>query len=318
MRHYYVKLETPYLDILAGQYFDLFGWVGGPFMPSTVSFLGVVGEVFHRQAQLRLSRRFKGDVVDVEMAVAATRPAQRDGGYPDGQGGVRMFLNQWRGVHSQSSGQPVADPLCVGISGVFREFRLNEFTALPPTKYIHKRGWGLAAQAMIPIIQATLDDQRNALSLTAELNMTSGASDYYTGLTGGSTIPNVTDGAGNNVPYAANLDPGIVDYSNASSDFVPIKWRGMVFGAQYHLPVNSGKIWLSALYGRVTSSNIGEVALKTANAYKKSEYFDVSAFLAFAASTQVGLMYQTIKQTYVDDSSSARNNRVQGTLLFFF
>ena len=322
LRHYYVKLETPVVDILAGQYFDVFGWGGGPFFPSTVSLLGVVGQLFHRQPQLRLSHRFKSNAVDFEIAAAGSRPVQRDGGYPDAEGGMRVFFNGWKGVHSQSSGQPVADPLCIGVSGLFREFRLNEFTALVPTQYINERGWGVAAQAMIPIIPATVDDQRNALSLTLEFNMTSGASDYYTNLTGGDTTPQITDGAGNTVPYAANLDPGIVDWSNAYGAFVPIKWQGILAGLQYHLPIDEGKIWISALYARLTSSNISEVALKPYNAYKKSEYFDASAFLAFAASTQIGVMYQTMKQTYVDDSDvslkAARNHRVHVAVLFFF
>jgi hypothetical protein len=322
LRHYYLKFETPVVDVLAGQYFDVFGWGGGPFFPSTVSLLGVVGELFHRQPQLRLSHRFRSEAVDFEIAAAAARPVQRDGGYPDAEGGMRVFFNQWRGVHSQSSGQPVSDPLCVGVSGLFREFRLNEFTALPPTQYINERGWGVAAQAMIPIIRGTLDDQRNALSLTAEFNMTSGASDFYTNLTGGDTTPSITDGAGNNVPYAANLDPGIVDWSNAYQAFVPIKWQGILVGLQYHLPIDEGKIWVSALYAQLSSSNISEVALKPYNAYKKSEYFDGSAFIAFAASTQIGVMYQTMKDTYVDDSDvslkSARNHRVHVAFLFFF
>ena len=322
LRHYYLKLETSVVDVLAGQYFDVFGWGGGPFFPSTVSLLGVVGQLFHRQPQLRLSRRFRSDAVDFEIAAAAARPVQRDGGYPDAEGGMRVFFNRWKGVHSQSSGQPISDPMCIGVSGLFREFRLNEFTALTPTQYVHERGWGVAAQAMIPIIPATLDDQRNALSLTFEFNMTSGASDFYTNLTGGDTTPGITDGAGNTVPYAANLDPGIVDWSNAYGAFVPIKWQGLLLGLQYHLPIDAGKIWVSALYAQLSSSNISEVALKPYNAYKKSTYFDVSAFIAVAASTQIGVMYQTMKDTYVDDSDvslkSARNHRVHVAFLFFF
>jgi hypothetical protein len=322
LRHYYLKFETSVVDVLAGQYFDVFGWGGGPFFPSTVSLLGVVGELFHRQPQLRLSHRFRSEAVDFEIAAAAARPVQRDGGYPDAEGGMRVFFNGWKGVHTQSSGQPVADPLCIGVSGLFREFRLNEFTALTPTQYVRERGWGVAAQAMIPIIPATLDDQRNALSLTAEFNMTSGASDFYTNLTGGDTTPGITDGAGNTVPYAANLDPGIVDWSNAYGEFVPIKWQGILVGLQYHLPIDEGKIWVSALYAQLTSSNISEVALKPYNAYKKSEYYDASAFIAFAASAQIGVMYQTMQDTFVDDSATSTkappNHRIQASLLFFF
>src|SRR5882672_3523767 len=56
LRHYYAKLETPILDLLVGQTFDLYGWGGQGFFPSTPAFLGVMGEVFHRNVQLRLSK----------------------------------------------------------------------------------------------------------------------------------------------------------------------------------------------------------------------------------------------------------------------
>ena len=78
LRHYFAKLETPVFDLLAGQTFDLYGWGGQGFFPSTPAFLGVMGEVFHRNVQLRLSKTISGDHVALEIAVAGVRPATRD------------------------------------------------------------------------------------------------------------------------------------------------------------------------------------------------------------------------------------------------
>ena len=59
MREFYAKLDTPVIDVLAGQTQDLFGWQGSGFYPATPARLGILGEVFHRNPQLRLSKRFE-------------------------------------------------------------------------------------------------------------------------------------------------------------------------------------------------------------------------------------------------------------------
>jgi hypothetical protein len=54
MRHFYMDVRTPVVDVLAGQFHNLFGWVGRGFFPSTLAFLGLPGQLFNRQPQLRL------------------------------------------------------------------------------------------------------------------------------------------------------------------------------------------------------------------------------------------------------------------------
>jgi hypothetical protein len=43
LRHFYAKVETPIVDVLAGQYHDLFGWGGAGFYPNSVAFLPLLG-----------------------------------------------------------------------------------------------------------------------------------------------------------------------------------------------------------------------------------------------------------------------------------
>ena len=57
IRHAYVKLETPIIDILMGQTWQLFGWQGA-YQINTVEIQGVPGEIYARTPQLRLSHAF--------------------------------------------------------------------------------------------------------------------------------------------------------------------------------------------------------------------------------------------------------------------
>jgi len=98
LRHFYVKVESPAINVLVGQYHDLFAWGGAGFYPNTVAFLPVLGQVYHRNAQLRLSEVIEGRALGVELAVAAVRPVQRDSATPDFQAGVRLAVNGWKGA----------------------------------------------------------------------------------------------------------------------------------------------------------------------------------------------------------------------------
>ena len=86
MRLFYLKLETPIVDVIAGQDHDLFAWGGAGFYPNTPAFLPVLGEVYHRNPQIRVSKTLASHALDLEIAVAAVRPFDRDSGVPDGRG----------------------------------------------------------------------------------------------------------------------------------------------------------------------------------------------------------------------------------------
>ena len=47
IRHFALKLETPIVDVLAGQYWQLFGWQS-LFHPNSVEYQGVPGELYSR------------------------------------------------------------------------------------------------------------------------------------------------------------------------------------------------------------------------------------------------------------------------------
>src|SRR5205085_11988029 len=162
IRHLNLKIETPFVDVLAGQSWMLFGWQTY-FHPAAVEIQGLPGQVFTRGPQLRLSHVFKTDPVNIELAVAAARPPQKNSGTPDGQGGLRLTVNDWKGVHTMGSAATAADALGIGVSGVVRQFKLPELSAAPVNQ-VTKTGWGVSIDGLIPVTRASLDHRENALT----------------------------------------------------------------------------------------------------------------------------------------------------------
>jgi hypothetical protein len=320
MRHFYAKVETPIVDVLAGQYHDLFAWGGSGFYPNSVAFLPLLGQIYHRNPQFRVSKTLKSNAVDFEVAVAAVRPVQRDATVPDVQGGLKVNVNGWAGASTPGASRPVSAPLSLGLSGVARRFSVTDFSTVPgnPRK---ANGWGLAADAFIPVIPAANDDLSNALSLTGEFTTGSGISDLYTGLTGGVLFPTLPNPNNSElVPtYTPNIDPGIVTF-DGSNMVQPVKWTAFVVNAHYHLPFGGGKkVWVSGTYSHVSSDNA--LALTPVQGrpfvWDKGQYYDANVWWGVTPAVQVGLSFQHGQQTY-GDGVVAKNNRGEGAFYLFF
>jgi hypothetical protein len=320
MRHFYAKVETPIVDVLAGQYHDLFAWGGAGFYPNTVAFLALPGEIYHRNPQLRLSKTIKAGAIDFEIAAAAVRPVQRDAVMPDVQGGLKLDINGWTGASVPGASRPVAAPMSLAVSGVARRFSVTDFAQSPANPQTGS-GYGIAANAFIPIIPAKTADLSNALSLTGEFTTGAGISDLYTALTGGvgfPALPNPNMFAAAPV-YTPNIDPGIVTF-DASNQLQAIKWTGVVLNAHYHLPIADGKkVWLSGTYSFLKSSN--SVALTPIQGrpfvFDRAQYIDANLWWGVTPAVQVGLSYQRTQQTF-GDGAVAHNNRGEGAFYFFF
>jgi hypothetical protein len=326
MRHYYLKAETSVVDVLAGQYHDLFGWGGKGFYPSTLAFLGVTGEVYHRQPQLRISKTISTSAVDFEIAAAAARSVQRASGLPDAEAGLRLAINQWTGIGQQGYGQPALGPLELGVSGIGRRFEVAQFVEFPGGSN-SVNGWGVAVNAFIPVIPAkSVSDRANALSVTGEFSRGSGIADMYNSdLTGGALFPTLPNPQSRGIDpanppplYPANIDSGIVTY-DGNGKLRAIDWQAFVVGLQYYLPVASGKVWVSGNFSQLKSSNIVKLTPIAGQSavYKQAQYVDGSLFAALSATLQVGYSFQMVQQTF-GDGVKARNYRNEGAIHFFF
>ncbi len=320
MRHYYAKVETPIVDVLAGQYHDLFGWGGAGFYPNSVAFLPLLGQIYHRNPQFRISKTIKASAIDFEIAVAAVRPVQRDSGIPDFQGGLKLNVNGWRGASTPGASRPVAAPLSLGFSGMARRFSVTDFSQVPgnPQK---ASGWGVAGNVFVPVIPAAGEDLSNALSLTGEFSTGSGISDMYTGLTGGVTFPGLPNPTNaEQVPsYIPNIDPGIVTF-DGNNVVQPVKWTAVVVNGHYHLPFGGGKkLWVSGTYSLIKSSNDLSLTPSQGRAFvwDKGQYYDANVWWGVTPAVQIGVSFQHGQQTY-GDGVVAHNNRGEGAFYLFF
>jgi hypothetical protein len=320
LRQYYAKLETPVIDLLVGQTFDLFGWGGQGFFPSTPAFLGVMGEVFHRNVQLRLTKVINTDPISIEIAAAGVRPATRDSGTPDVQAGLKISINGWQGASAQGPRPAKPAPLALGVSAVGRRLTVTDFQSITGDPQVI-RGWGGAASAFIPIIPASGNDLSNTLSVTGEFSRGTGISDLYLTLNGGVLFPSLPNPK-NVLPaptYTPNIDNGIVTF-DADGKVRTINWQGLMINAHYHFPFRAGKLLsLSGTYSQIKSNNAMSLTPRQGQAFvwDKGQYIDGTLWWSITPAFQMALSYQAMAQTY-GDGVIARNNRAEAAWWFFF
>jgi hypothetical protein len=315
IRAAYAKLESDYVDVLAGQYYFVFGH--GPFFfPMSIWFFGLPNQVFGRTQQFRLSKTFKSEAANIDVAVAAQRPPQRDSEFPDFQGGIKVGINSWKGVHTIGSGYPSVDPLTVAVSGTTRQFRVNEFAVAPTTTHTAS-GWGVSLDAMLPVVPATAKAKGNALTVTGSFSTGSGYSDQIGGLTGGAVFPSLPPAmpGGPAQQFAANVDPGIVQY-DAMGNLRTLNWRTFMAGIQYYLPPN-GEVTVGANYTRGDSDNITEGLTATGGVMKRSQFFELVALGDITPAVRAGVAWQRVWQTRGDDAKTV-NSRLELSMYFFF
>ena len=308
IRHFMFKAETDYVDLMMGQYWDLFGWQSY-FHPSSVNLQGLPGQVYSRRPQIRLSHTFKSDAVNFEVAVAAARPPQRDAGLPDGQAGLRFFLNNWKGFHTAGGTGTALDSMAIGVSGTVRKFELPTYPQ-SGTNATSTSGWGVSIDGLIPIIPATKTSHANALTATGSYVRGQGINDFYTGLTGG------VGGVGNQVTgYTyGGVDSGLVAFKNDGT-LEAIKWTTFIVGLQYYLPT-SDNFWINGVYSRATSYNSKLYGAAT-SVWLNQQYVEADLFYDLTKAVRLGLGYMYTRQEYVD-GAVAENHRVQLSGWFIF
>lgn len=304
LRHAYLKLENDYVDVLAGQTYDLFGWQNH-FYPASVQYLGLPNQVFSRSTQVRLSHNFGATgPVFVEVAAAALRPAQRDSGTPDANGGLRVGVNGWKGMTTPGNTGTTVEPLSIGVSGTFRQFKPNAFTPPPIQKAEKVSGWGLSIDALIPVIPAkNAFDRSNRLTLTGGFVTGTGIGDLINA-TGGAdypTLPNPTQS--NPAPeYVSNVDPGVLSFGTDGKPYT-IDWTAFRAGLQYYV----SRLIVSANFTQATSANMKKFFPKGGSEIELmvrvadlSRYADVNVFFDATPAVRLGLSGQYSYFEYLD------------------
>ena len=323
IRHAYLKLEDDIVDVWAGQTYYLFGWQNY-FFPASLEFLGLPNQLFGRTAQVRLGHTFSAGLWDVDVDVAALRPAQRDSEIPDTNAGLRLSYNGWKGISTPGNGGTGAFPLSLGVSGALRKFKVDAFTAPPPESSNNATGWGVSLDALVPVLGAAdSNDRGNRLTLTGSFVVGTGIADLITS-GGGANFPTLPNAAmASPAPtYTADIDDGIVAFDNAGV-LHTIDWQTFMAGIQYYLPP-SGRVILAVNFSESYSKNMatlfprgGSEIMLAARVAKLSRYADANAFFDVTPAVRVGASFQYTTTEYID-GQSPRNLRTMAQALYFF
>jgi hypothetical protein len=332
IRHAAFRVETPVVDVLVGQYWHLFGWMDG-YLPNTTEIQGLPGQLYARAPQIRVSKTLKGSAANFEVAVAAVRPPSLSE-VPEGEGGVRLTLNKWTGMHTAGATGTSLTPASIAFSGDFRYFEVPEAATVQPTSMVHVMSGAGAADVFLPILPAGEDHRGNALSLMFQGAYGAGISDLYTGMQSGVMFPFVPFSAtqSGSPAWPTNIDQGLVTYDLTSYALHPVQWTSVLGSLEYYLPGLNGKAWISANVSHIESKNTSLFArtltdtpnpneyfypASTAQVRKSEDWWDANFFFDPVQSVRVGLEFATFYDHYVD-GYTAKNYRAQASGFFVF
>ena len=314
-RHYNFKIETPVVDVLFGQYWQLFGWQS-LFHPNTVDIQGVPGQIYSRSPQARVSKKITAGDVSVDLAIAAVRPPQKAAATPDGQAGIKLNYDKLKAWHTAGGSGSALDSASVGVSVVGRRFAVNEFSA-SPVNQVTRNGYGISLDALIPLVPATKEHKENALTFTGDFVTGAGIADLYAGLTGGVQQPLLPAPAGGGAAptYTPNIDNGLALFV-PDGTLHPVQWTSFMVGLQYYLPP-SGNFWVSGNYSHMHSDNAHAFGLAKNIPWDTSDWFDINLFCDVTPAVRFGLTFDRFAQTYID-KVDATNYRVQFSAWYLF
>lgn len=313
IRHMYVKAETDVVDVLLGQTWELFGWQS-VYHPNTVEIQGVPGQIYSRTPQIRISKSIKTEPVTLELAVAANRPIDRNSALPEGQAGIRLAINDWKGVQTAGAAATSIMPASIAFTGDLRRITVPSLATIGgPAGDVGKTGAAGAIDAFLPVIPGSRGHMGNSLSLNGEFASGYGDADLYTGLTGGTTLA-----GGLTLPatYTQDLDNGIASFTSTGALNL-IQWTSYLLGLQYYLPGANGDVWISGNFSHMESSNTPTLYPGSAKVRGAEDWWDANLFFNATPALRLGFEYAQFIDHYVDGSSPL-NQRVQFSGFFLY
>ena len=316
IRHGLMQVETDIATFWIGQTWNLMAFEAA-YLPTSVQPQGLPGQLFGRNAQVRLSKTIDiPKVFGVEIAAAAVRPPQMDSELPDLQGGLKLSVLGWTGVQSIGSTSTTISPASVAVTGAWRKFNLATAAAVAGvatganTKSTESvTGSAIAVDAFIPVLPAK---QRGglAISLLGEATTGSGYSDLFSGLNGGAGIGQPVGAAAATYATFQDVDPGPVGW-DINGVLRTVNWRTLLLDAQISL----GNWVLAGNYSNVYSDN---VQLFTGANWYQQTWWDANIIWDPTPGVRFGLEYARTLQRKVVGNGLANNSRVFFAGFFLF
>jgi hypothetical protein len=325
LRHAYVQGDTTDgWEILAGQYWTLFGW-NMDYVLATVAEAPVMGTLYERVPQLKVQKTL-GDAsgAQVQLAVSAEQPDQTIGQVPNLNAGIRLVMNDMKGYFCGSTGASKLQPMSLGLSMrnayyVWSDGRDNNV--------LDQSVWGssFAGDILVPIVQATEGHDDMSVVLTAE--WTAGAGDtlpFNGGGFGGlsttwSTVTNSGGGYTFGTPAAGSgvntvLDGGEGTAYAGSNGLQLIQLQSYNAQIQITLPKSIGTI-ITGGYGEVFASNDNAFATALGSQlYNDDSNWFANVMQDVSKSVRVGLEVAQFSTHYTSATNGVQNptdNRIQ-------
>ena len=297
IRHAYLADENSCWQLLAGQTWSLLGWQTYYLQPS-IAVPAAVGALYERTPQVTAMNKKKLGSLALQSALSLERPAQRDSGYPNVNGGLRFSFDGWRGALANSpAGDVGVAPASAAITGSARDFKLSGGS--------HQTGYAVAVDAFLPILRAAENDPGNSLVLLGEFSTGRGYGELFPGYSGGLAAQTSANDF--------NIDPGLA--GNDGTGFRLVDLQSYNVTLQYHLP-SELQTWVNVGFARLKSDNIG--AMGTPGAiYTSNEFYFANIYHDVTRQIRVATEYSYAKTDY-NDGSSGHNNRYQVSFWYRF
>lgn len=325
LRHAYVEGDTTDgWEILAGQYWTLFGW-DMDYVLATVAEAPVMGTMYERIPQLKVQKTLgdnKG--LQVQLAVSAEQPDQTIGQVPNLNAGVRLVLNDMKGYFCSSTGATKLQPLSLGISERNADYWWSDGK---DNNVLDQNVWGsaVAADVLLPVLSAEEGKDDPSIVLTGEWTVGAGDTLPFNGggfgglSTSFSSVTNSGGGYTYGTPAAGSgvytvLDGGEGTAYAGSNGLQLIQLQSYNAQIQITLPRSIGTI-ITGGYGEVFASNDNAFATALGTTlYNDDSNWFVNAMQDVSKNVRVGLEVAQYMTHYTAATNNVQNpvdNRVQ-------
>lgn len=313
MRHAYIDMQNNGWEVIAGQYWTLFGWEP-TYVLTTASVPPAPGTVYQRTPQLTGMKTCAiGEQGKLQSGVSIARPSQRDSSMPNIDAGVKF---SWAGLGSGFSsyvGDAKVEPMSVALSGTMRQFS-TATSANVADGMTKSNGTAFAVNAMLPILPSSDGkDLSNTITVTGEFSSGKGYADAFPGWTGGlAQLPSGATGGAS----TSNIDAGQGGY-DAGNSYQLVKLQSWNAEVQYHFPTEMHS-FATAGYTQLSSSNINGLGpAKTSPLYDRTGLYFVNLFHDLTPQVRVAVEYAKVTTHYVDDVSASDDRyQISGYLRF--